>query len=58
MKKTYISPSFMMVRLNPSRAILTVSNPDVTLNGDEEIGTLDAKAYNPISDKNVWDSEW
>ena len=48
----------MMVRLNPSRAILTVSNPDVTLNGDEEIGTLDAKAYNPISDKNVWDSEW
>ncbi len=58
MKKTYISPVFVTVQLNASRAILTVSNPNVTLNTSGEISDLDVKGYSSISDVNVWDSEW
>ena len=58
MKKTYISPSFVMVRLNPSTSVLTGSTPDLNLNSLETTSTFDVKDNGVISDKDLWDDEW
>ena len=58
MKKTYMSPAFIMVRLNPSNAILITSmglDATQTLDNSSEILS---KEYNSVSDVNVWDEEW
>ncbi len=57
MKKTYISPAFIMVRLNPSNAIL------ITSMGLDNTKTLDSSGEilvkeSSVSDVNVWDEEW
>jgi len=57
MKKTYISPAFVMVRLNPSNAIL------ITSMGLDNTKTLDSSGEilvkeSSVSDVNVWDNEW
>ncbi len=60
MKKTYISPAFVTVQLNASRAILTVSSLGLdssdgnTLTTSGEILVKESS----VSDVNVWDSEW
>ena len=57
MKKTYISPSMLVIRLTMTRP-LAASTPGVGLqSGASEVdgATLDAKS---VSDVNVWDDEW
>jgi hypothetical protein len=59
MKKTYINPNMVVVRLAMTKPLAT-SDPNVRLNLDDSVdaGDVEAKAYNPISGKNVWDTEW
>ena len=57
-KKTYINPEIIVVRLMPTTAMLqAVSNPSVTVstNGSVDAGEVDTKG---VSDVNVWDEEW
>lgn len=60
MKKTYISPAFVTVQMNVTRAILTVSS--LGLDGSDgnkitDSGDILVKE-STVSDVNVWDSEW
>lgn len=57
MKKTYISPEFLLVELRCCN-MLAESTPivdDKTAKGSD--GGW-AKENNPISDKNLWNTEW
>ena len=58
-KKTYIIPETIVVRLMPTTAMLQASNPNVTLSTDSnnsvEAASVDTKG---VSDVNVWDEEW
>ena len=57
MKKTYINPSIVVVRLGMTQPLAT-SDPKVGLDAsaDAVLGSsLDAKG---IGDVNVWDDEW
>ncbi len=61
MKKTYIQPDMLMVRLNVANSILIVSKPGeettgITLTGDEEIGDPDDVWVK--GSKGLWDDEW
>jgi len=58
MKKTYISPSFVMVQLNLSNVILVGSDPTAIVDKSDpgiDPGSFGTKG---VSDVNVWDSEW
>ena len=58
MKKTYISPAFVMVQLNPSNVIA------VSMGLDNSVGNTITDSNeilvkgNSVSDVNVWDNEW
>jgi hypothetical protein len=57
MKKTYINPNMLVVRLAMTQPLAT-SDPKVGLDAsaDAVLGSsLDAKG---VSDVNVWDEEW
>ena len=55
MKKTYIAPTFLLVKLN-SRTFIAES---YNLNASGSNGEVLVKEdYPPITDKNVWDNEW
>ena len=58
-KKTYIIPETIVVRLMPTTAMLQASNPNVTLSTDSNnsinAASVDTKG---VSDVNVWDEEW
>lgn len=61
MKKTYIQPDMLTVRLNVADSILIVSKPGedttgITLTGDEEIGDPDDVWVK--GSKGLWDDEW
>lgn len=61
MKKTYIQPDMLMVRLNVANSILTVSNPGaettgITLSGDENVD--DPTAVWTKGSKGIWSNEW
>ena len=56
MKKTYISPNMLVVRLAMTQPL--ASSPTVTLDSTAEAvdgATLDAKG---IGNVNIWDDEW
>ena len=57
MKKTYINPQTMVVRVNVKSSVL-VGSPDVTINTDSnssvEAGSVDVKGSN----YNVWSDDW
>lgn len=59
MKKTYIIPETIVVRLMPTTAMLQASNPNVTLSTDSKnsvnAASVDTKE---VSNVNVWDEEW
>jgi hypothetical protein len=59
MKKTYINPSIVVVRLATIKHLAVVSEPNTTLSNDENDaiapGSFGTKG---ISDVNVWDNEW
>ncbi len=58
MKKTYISPAFVMVQMNVSRAILTATSMALdSSNTITDSGDILVKE-STVSDVNVWDSEW
>ena len=59
MKKTYISPNMLVVRLGMIRPLAT-STPDVGIDNvsNPVLGnTLDVKEQN-VTDVNLWDNEW
>ncbi len=57
-KKTYISPSFMMVQLNPCAVIAVSLGMDNSVdNTITDSGDILVKE-STVSDVNVWDSEW
>lgn len=59
MKKTYISPDFMVVQMRPLSAILIVSNPDIGFGSTSvDANNVEVNEYKGVSDVNVWDSEW
>lgn len=58
MKKTYIAPSLVMVKIAPI-SVIAYSNPDVWVdpNGEEvDAEKVETKSY--ISSKNIWEEEW
>lgn len=57
MKKTYIAPSLVMVKIAPI-TVIAFSDPQVDLNPNETIdaGEVGTKSY--ISNGNVWDNLW
>ena len=58
MKKTYINPSIVVVRLAMTQPLAT-SDPSVGLNSSADPvdgASLDVKEV--ISDVNVWEEEW
>lgn len=58
MKKTYISPAFVTVQMNVSRAILTATSMALdSSNTITDSGDILVKE-STVSDVNVWDSEW
>ena len=63
MKKSYISPELVIVKLAPSTAILSLSTKwsvDDSLKLDEgkEIGAANVEVKEVFSDINLWDDEW
>ena len=61
MKKTYIQPDMLTVRLNVADSILIVSKPGedttgITLTGDE--GVSDSDDVWTKGSKGLWDDEW
>ena len=63
MKKTYISPELLIVKLAPSTAILGLSNrwsldDSLKLDEDKEIGAANVEVKEVFSDINLWDNEW
>ncbi len=58
MKKTYISPSFVMVQLNLSNVILVGSDPTATVDVTDDGIAPGSFGTKGVSDVNVWDSEW
>ncbi|MCR5533926.1 MAG: hypothetical protein K6F47_01935 [Bacteroidaceae bacterium] len=57
MKKTYIAPSLVMVKIAPI-SVIAFSDPQVGLDdsGEVEADKVETKSY--ISDGNVWDNLW
>ena len=60
MKKTYISPSTLTVRLVPRSTVLTTSSVGLDNSDGNKLGSGDilVNEYNPVSDKSLWDNEW
>jgi len=59
MKKTYIIPETIVVRLMPTTAMLqAVSNPSVTVSTTSGAVAADEVDTKGVSDVNVWDEEW
>lgn len=57
MKKIYISPESLVVRVAPF-SVLTVSNPNVTINTEDTIDAGSVQTKEATSDTNIWDDEW
>ena len=58
MKKTYNSPAFVMVQLNPSNVIAVSMGLDNSVgNTITDSNEILVKGNSP-SDVNVWDNEW
>ena len=59
MKKTYISPSMLAVKLNTRQCILTVSGGmSGTLNIDDENTITSSSSVWTKESNSVWDEEW
>ena len=59
MKKTYINPNMVVVRLAMTQPIAGSLTPDgATFYQQNATGDALTNEYNPISDKSLWDSEW
>lgn len=58
MKKKYIQPSMLTVKLHPC-SVIAYSPESIGINSEGGSGTdLVKEQYPPISDRNVWDEEW
>ena len=59
MKKTYISPNMLVVRLGMIRPIAgSLTTDGATFYNENATGDAMVDEYNPINDKNIWDDEW
>ena len=59
MKKTYISPTMLAVKLNTRQCILTVSGGDSgTLSIDDENPITSSSSVWTKESSSVWDNEW
>ena len=56
MKKTYISPESLVVKLS-CKSLVATSLSKYSEGADDGV-VLVKEDYPPISDKNVWDEEW
>ena len=54
MKKTYISPDFLLVQLSGNTLI--AESFKKTTGADD--GVVLTKEYEPVTDKSLWDEEW
>jgi len=55
MKKTYINPETIVVRLMPTTVLAASPEVTVSTSGSVDAGSVEAKG---VSDVNVWDKEW
>ena len=55
MKKTYISPNMLVVRLAMTRPLATST---LGLTSDETLDTGDILTKEVATDVNIWDDEW
>ena len=61
MKKTYICPNMLAVKLNTTSSILSASNfgsDSATITTNETTEISDAGSVWTKENKNVWDEEW
>ena len=58
MKKIYIAPSLVTVKIAPISSVLIVSNPDVALDPYESVDAADVETKGYISGKSIWEEEW
>lgn len=58
MKKIYISPELLVVRLTSNSAILQASNPDVEINDSGSVDAEDVEVKGYITSDNIWDNQW
>jgi hypothetical protein len=58
MKKIYIAPSLVTVKIAPISSVLMTSDPDVDLDPDSYVdaGSVETKSY--INDRSIWEEEW
>ena len=58
MKKTYISPELLVVKLASKRAFLEGSLQLTDALVEDEFGGWIKEENSPITDKSIWDEEW
>ena len=56
MKKTYIAPELLVVRL--TQMAVLASSPDVGIDSDDSVDAGAVEVRSVISNKSVWDEEW
>jgi len=57
MKKTYIAPSLVLVRIAPI-SVIAFSDPQVGLDDSEFVDADKVETKSYISDRNIWEEEW
>jgi hypothetical protein len=57
MKKTYIAPSLVLVRIAPI-SVIAFSDPQVGLDDSESVDADKVETKSYISDRNIWEEEW
>ena len=55
-KKTYINPEIIVVRLMPT-TVLAASDPNVTVSTEGSVNAASVETKG-VSNVNVWDEEW
>lgn len=60
MKKSYITPATLVVKLAPKTTLLTTSNPVVTVNWEDTVDAeeVEVKTYNGGAGSVNWDDDW
>ena len=58
MKKTYISPELLVVKLTTERVLLEGSLQLYSTTVEDDLGGWVKEDNSPISGSNVWDEEW
>lgn len=57
MKKIYVSPTMLAVKLNTRQSILTVSNGSLSIDNTDDVIMSSSDVWTKESNS-VWDDEW